>query len=98
MIPVTRSWRELGFPEVREGELEVLSGSEVFKELPEEDQRRILGPAAFLAYKAGVLELQDLVGRRVSREWGPIRYRRSLREVLGEAEAQKWVEKAQAEG
>ncbi len=91
MIPVTKTWRELGFSGVPERRLEIMSGSELFKELPDSAQEKILGPAAFLAYKAGAFELQDLVGRHVDRQWGAVRYRRSLREVLGEEEAAKWV-------
>lgn len=75
MVPVWRTWRELGYD--RPGpEPDYDSGEELFAELPEEDQRRILGSEDYGSYVDGDVKLSDLVGRRRSRIWGYSRYRR----------------------
>lgn len=53
----------------------------------------VLGKAAFQAYKAGAVSLQDFVGRKRSQQWGTMRYTRSLRDILGPEEARRWMEK-----
>ncbi|MBI4494350.1 MAG: hypothetical protein HY690_16310 [Chloroflexi bacterium] len=58
-VPVTRTWAELGFKEVPETRVEVPKGTEVFAKLSPEQQRQILGPAAFAAYRAGVVKMED---------------------------------------
>lgn len=92
MIPITATWAELGFKGVPETRLEVEPGAEVFARQPEEVQRAVLGNAAYEAYRAGAVSLQDFVGRRRSREWGTTRYGRSLREILGSEEARRWMQ------
>lgn len=96
MVPVTKTWKELGFADISETRAQVATGESLFARLPEEQQRMILGNAAFEAYKAGVLKLSDLVGRRSDPRWGTMRYRRSLLEALGEDEAKKWYAQAAA--
>lgn len=56
-------------------------GPEAFEDLPEEKKLAILGPAKYAAYSAGDLTLEDLVGQKHSREWGSMRYERSLKEL-----------------
>jgi SPP1 gp7 family putative phage head morphogenesis protein len=82
MAPRTRSWRELGIdvPDLRPT---VESGAAIFARLPEADKRHILGPAALEAYQSGTVKLTDFVGRREDPRWGTMRYRRSLKEILG---------------
>ncbi|MGQ9555900.1 MAG: phage minor head protein, partial [Anaerolineae bacterium] len=63
MVPLTRTWQELGFEGVPETPLEIESGASIFARLSEEQQRAILGNAAFEAYKAGTVELSDFVGQ-----------------------------------
>jgi len=62
----------------------ILSGEERFAALVLADQRAVLGPAKLAAYQAGQLRLADLVGERTAGAWGPVRYERSLRDVLGD--------------
>ncbi|MDA8187278.1 MAG: hypothetical protein M0T85_03950 [Dehalococcoidales bacterium] len=38
--------------------------------------------------------LEDFVGRKVDKRWGSMRHARSLRDILGEKEARKWMRKA----
>jgi SPP1 gp7 family putative phage head morphogenesis protein len=70
------------------------AGPEVFAKLSEEDQVRVLGPAAAAAYRAGAVRLEDFVGRRRSRDWGSTRYAKSLGAVVGPEQAREWTAKA----
>ncbi|MBI4492754.1 MAG: hypothetical protein HY690_08195 [Chloroflexi bacterium] len=90
MVPVARTWAELGFKDVPETRVEVPKGAELFARLPPEQQRQILGPAAFAAYRAGAVKLEDFVGRKRDPHWGTMRHARSLKGILGEQEARQW--------
>lgn len=61
----------------------VVPGATVFERLPESRQLTILGPAKFGAYQNGLITLNDLVGSATHARWGPVRYERSLRSILG---------------
>jgi hypothetical protein len=50
-----------------------------------------LGQAAGAAYRAGAVKLIDFVGVRRDPDWGDTRYVKSLRQVLGREEAQRWM-------
>jgi len=82
-IPVTKTWAELGFRDVPETSPEIPEGTDLFEKLSDADKEKILGKAGFQAYKAGAVTLEDFVGRKRSREWGTMRYTRSLRDILG---------------
>lgn len=90
MVPETKTWAELGFEGIPETRPEIETGESLFAKLPEEQQRQILGNAAFEAYKAGTVKLADFVGQKSDPRWGTMRYVRSLREILGGSEAKKW--------
>ena len=90
MVPVTRSWAELGFEGVPETAIEEELGVDAFARLPLEAQREILGPAKLAAYRAGAIQLEDVVGRRSDPRWGTMRYERSLSDMLGPDAAQRW--------
>jgi SPP1 gp7 family putative phage head morphogenesis protein len=71
-------------PETKIGNQDIMRmGVDEFDELPPESQQAILGNAAFESYRAGKFTLPDLVGERVDPRWGPVRYRKPLREILG---------------
>jgi SPP1 gp7 family putative phage head morphogenesis protein len=89
-VPLTKTWKELGFEGVPETRAEVEPGESLFARLSEEQQRAILGDAAFEAYKAGQVKLADFVGQKSDPRWGTMRYTRSLMEVLGPQEARSW--------
>jgi len=90
MVPLTKTWKELGFEGVPETRVEVEPGELLFAKLPEEQQRAILGNAGYEAYKAGVVTLADFVGQTSDPRWGTMRYARSLKEMLGASEAKAW--------
>lgn len=68
-------------PQTKGSRLAVTRGAEAFKKLPEEDQRAILGPGKFAAYRRGDLALDDLVAKTRDKDWGPGLRERSLRDV-----------------
>jgi SPP1 gp7 family putative phage head morphogenesis protein len=84
MVPVTR---RLGPP---------ISGSTQFRDLPEADQLAILGPAKHAAYKAGDLQLPDLVRSKTTPEWGVTRSTGSLVDAVGPAKAKTYYAAARA--
>jgi SPP1 gp7 family putative phage head morphogenesis protein len=70
MIPKTPSWAELGYADIPETGPDVTPGPELFKQLGEAAQRRILGPRRFDLYKAGKIDLPDMVRNTYTRDWG----------------------------
>ncbi|MCL5265488.1 MAG: hypothetical protein M1343_09920 [Chloroflexi bacterium] len=94
MVQVTKTWRELGFKDVPETQVQVEKGTDLFEQLSDAEKEKILGKAAFQAYKNGAVKLEDFVGRKVDKRWGSMRYARSLRDILGAKETKKWMEKA----
>jgi SPP1 gp7 family putative phage head morphogenesis protein len=74
-VPLTKSWAELGFAGMPE-QTPIPTGESMFRGLPSEQQRQIMGDASYRAWKAGAVDLTDFVR--------PIRVgRRSLTEILG---------------
>jgi len=98
MLPVTKTWAELGFPGVPETRIEVQRGPDLFAKLPAAEQREILGPARYAAYRQGLITLDDLVHRSHDPRWGTMRREASLREVLGNEEARRLVASTRAGG
>lgn len=86
MVPVTRSWSDLGF-----GDLEGLRppmpgaltvpGVDEFAQLPDADRLRILGRSKYDAMESGEVKLSDLVGYRDHPGYGPTRTERSLLDI-----------------
>lgn len=92
-VPITKSWAELGFQGMPE-QPPIQSGQSQFLMLPAAEQRRIMGEAAYRAWKAGAVELDDFVGVKRSAEWGDTHHTRSLREILG-PDAQQFYKPAE---
>lgn len=90
-IPKLKPWKELGIDATDQRPV-VAPGVELFATLESDTQRRILGPAAFEAYSAGAVKLQQFVGRKRSRQWGTMRYAKSLRQIVGDNQAARWIE------
>lgn len=87
MIPETVSLEELGItgvkglpPTVQEGD-----GQRWFEGLSEAEQRKMLGPGAYDAWKAGKFDLAALVKRHESEEWGASYGVRPLKELVSDA-------------
>jgi hypothetical protein len=59
------------------------TGADMFEQLSAEDKREVLGAAGYEAYKAGRVGLKDFVGVHRTKEFGRMRYVRSLKQVLG---------------
>lgn len=93
-VPVTRSFRELGLDVEDSAPEPGPTGVEAFGKLAASEQRQILGPAKFAAFRAGKIDLADVRGFRRDRKWGPVGYERSLREIVGEKEAARWSKAA----
>lgn len=93
-IPKTRSFAELGFSDIPETAIDVPPGSDWFWSQPEHIQVRMAGPAKFAALKTGALSLDDLVGFRVDKKWGPVRWERSLKDALGARQAKRYYQEA----
>jgi SPP1 gp7 family putative phage head morphogenesis protein len=66
------------------------TGTEWFEKQDETTQRKVLGNAGYEAFKAGAVKLQDFVGQKRSKDWGTMRYAKSLTQILGREEAAKW--------
>jgi SPP1 gp7 family putative phage head morphogenesis protein len=90
-VPVTKTWAELGFPGIEDKPVQMEAGESAFAKMSEDDQRAILGKSAFNAYQNGAVKLGDFVGQKSDEKWGTMRYRRSLREILG-ADAAQYVQ------
>jgi SPP1 gp7 family putative phage head morphogenesis protein len=66
------------------------TGEQAFAQLPENQQREVLGDAKFTAYRNKEITLRSLVGYRNDRQWGETRWERGLKDALrGEVDA-KW--------
>jgi len=63
------------------------TGVDYFKSLTPEEQRKILGPAKWLAWKEGKFEFSSLAVKTWSPEWGEGKTAASLTELLGEKDA-----------
>lgn len=62
-----------------------INGEQDFANLAAGAQREVLGSAKFNAYKAGAINLGDLVGTRQDAQWGTVRFEKSLLSILGNA-------------
>lgn len=69
-------------------------GEDWFARQAEATQVAILGPSKFAAFQDGEITLQDLHGEVHSPRWGASHPERSLRDVLGEQAAAKYVRAA----
>lgn len=90
MIPETKSFKDLGV-DVVEPDLGIDPGIGQFRDASPAVQFKVLGPSKFAAYRAGQLDLRDLVERTSSRAWGPMRTEKSLADAIGRAEANKFI-------
>lgn len=74
---------------------EIEKGEELFARMTPAQQDAKLGQAAGAAYRAGAVKLIDFVGVRRDPDWGDTRYVKSLRQVVGDSEAKRWMRVAQ---
>jgi SPP1 gp7 family putative phage head morphogenesis protein len=69
-VPVTRSWRELGFDVPSAEPADIGRGPDLFARLSAADQAFVLGPEKYALYRDGAIGLEDTVATRRSRQWG----------------------------
>lgn len=68
----------------------IQTGPGKFAQLSDARKRIILGPSKYRAWKAGEIELRDMIGVKVDPRFGRSVYAKSLKEVLGPAKAKKF--------
>lgn len=78
--PKTVSWADLGL-DVPDRRPPMETAEQWFRKQPSDVQEEILGPSKFQRYQNGELQLEDFIGYRVSKKWGPNRWERSLKEI-----------------
>ena len=84
VVPLRELLGHLDVPDLPAAREVVPLGTTRFAALPAREQERVLGPAAYKAYKAGEITLNDLVGTRRSRKWGRVGYTKSLSQLKRE--------------
>jgi hypothetical protein len=86
-VPKTKSWADIfagtgiDASDIPETTIDVPQGQDIFDSKSEAEQRDLLGPSKYNAYKAGDITLADLVGTSHSAVWGTSRYERSLKDM-----------------
>ena len=73
------------------------TGSQWLAKQTPEVQQQVLGKAGQKAYAAGAVKLEDYAGTSYSPAWGQTVKAKSLTQVLGKDEAQKWLSAAAQE-
>jgi len=85
VIPVTRTWEELGFHGIPDTNAEWEPGKDWFLRQDEAAQRDILGDPIYDAWQGGKIGLDDMKTLHVSREWGDSWGAASLKGALAQA-------------
>jgi len=75
------------------------TGEERFAKLSADDQRAVLGPGMYEAWKDGQVSLSptganSIVGRHTDPQWGSMRHARSLRDIVGAEDAKGYSARA----
>lgn len=81
--PATKSWADLGFPDLDETRIEPETGEEWFARQDPLIQRRILGPGKHKLYEDGEIKLGDLVQDTSHPVWGRGVREVALRDITG---------------
>lgn len=92
-VPAVKPWKALGY-DIPDNRPVIESGEAAFARLTAQEQERVLGKAAYAAFADGAVSLADFAGRRHSDDWGTTLARRSLREMVGDEAARRWIESA----
>jgi SPP1 gp7 family putative phage head morphogenesis protein len=79
-------------PRVKGARIEIEKGEDLFAQMTPAQQDAKLGKAAGAAYRAGAVKLADFVEVRRDPDWGDSRHVKSLRAVVGESEAKRWMQ------
>lgn len=81
MVPRTPSWADLGVEGVEDTRPPLESGKDWLEAQPVATQKAILGQGKWAAWKSGEIDLDDVVARTHSPDWGSMRRERSLVEI-----------------
>lgn len=81
LVPVTKSWSDLGYPDIPEP-AQPETGAAWFARQPEATQRRMIPIGAWPDFQAGRIVLADFAEEGVSPLWGANVRQRLLRDVL----------------
>ena len=68
-LPRTKTWAELGFPNIPEPDLGMIDAGEWFAGLTDEEQRSMLGTRGFDAWQAGTFPMDQWSTRRSTDGW-----------------------------
>lgn len=85
VVPVTRSWSELGYEGIPDTNAEWQPGEEWFLEQDALTQAKILGNAMYEAWKNGEIGLEDMLTLHESAEWGDSWQAASLKAAMESA-------------
>lgn len=89
VIPITRSWAELGFEGIEDTNPEWTKGREWFLDQNAGTQRKIVGDAMYEAWKGGEIDLEDMKTLHRSQEWGDSWQQASLKAAKEAAERRR---------
>lgn len=84
MIPITRTYAELGLPNVPEDRTPIQTGVDWFRGLDAATQRAMMGNARYNAWRAGEFDLPALSAPYQNDVYGTMLREASLRGILGE--------------
>lgn len=92
LVPKTKSWLDLGFDGIAETTPKIPSGEEVFARLPEDQQRKILGPGMHTLYQRGTIKLEDMTSASYHPVFGKVQVRNSIAKAKAQAEQRAVIE------
>lgn len=95
MVPLTRSWRDLGVEGIAETQFHAERAEARFDRLPLEMKVQLMGKARFLAFLNGDIPWDDLVMIKTDPKWGTMPRTRSLLSQLGAEKRAFWIDAAQ---
>lgn len=84
MIPVTKTWAELGFEGIPDTNPVIEPGREWFDRLSDAQQQKYMGGATWRAWRAGKVQWEDLSREHPDQVYGMMRTMPSLKELLGD--------------
>lgn len=88
MVPLTPSWADLGITGVDDLPSPVQRrGDDLLRSMSPADLRRALGPSRAALYRAGQIDLQDMVVRTHDPRWGSMRREATVAEARANAAA-----------
>lgn len=94
-LPQLVPWARLGY-NVPDRRPKVATGAEVFATLTPNEQRQILGPVAFAAFRDGAVSLEQFATIRHSDDWGDSVQRESLTALIGPDAVRRYVQETRA--